>query len=132
LRVTARHAASLLHADAATVLRRQSEDGQAYAPLDDMPDLPTYEDLETVIRLDLDTAAGQADHGRSGHVSFVTVPNGHSLLVCWLGEPVAAEALLVVVRSAPFVDEDARRAVEIADHAVCALRRAQMCRAVSG
>jgi hypothetical protein len=47
-------------------------------------------------------------------------------MVCWLGEPVAAETLLVQVRASPFVAEDARRAVEITDHAVGALRRSQI------
>src|SRR5262249_30118505 len=60
---------------------------------------------------------------RSGHVSFVNTPNQRSVLVCWLGEPVAAEALLVLLRDTPFTNGDARPAVEIADHAVGALRR---------
>jgi hypothetical protein len=68
----------------------------------------------------------QDGRGRSGHVSFVNAPDGNSVLVCWLGEPFAREALLVLVRAVPFGDEDARRAVEVADHAVGALRRAQM------
>ncbi|HEY3063101.1 MAG TPA: hypothetical protein VGL99_29350 [Chloroflexota bacterium] len=126
LRVTAQHAASLLRADTATVLRRETEDGQAYAPLDGMPELPSSEDLDTVVRLDLDAREEQVARSRSGHVSFVNVPDKHSMLVCWLGEPVAAEALLVLVRASPFVDEDARRAVEIAEHAVGALRCSQM------
>jgi len=126
LRVTAQHAASLLRADTATVLWRETEDGQAYVPLDGMPELPRYEDLATVVGLDMAALEAQVVDSRSGHVSFVNTPETHSILVCWLGEPQAAEALLVLVRGAPFVDEDARRAVEIADHAVGALRRAQM------
>jgi hypothetical protein len=126
LRVTTQHAASLMRADAATVLCRETQDGQAYVPLDDMPELPSYEELDTVIRLDMAVLEEQVAHSRSGHVSFVNRANQRSVLVCWLGEPVAAEALLVLVRAAPFADDDARRAVEIADHAVGALRRAQM------
>jgi hypothetical protein len=125
LRVTAHHAARLLGANAATVLRRETEDGQAYVPIDDMPELPSYEHLDTVVRLDLADREEQLSHSRSGHVSFVTVPDRYSLMVCWLGEPVAAEALLVLVRESPFVAEDARRAVEIADHAAGALRCVQ-------
>jgi hypothetical protein len=126
LRVTARHAASLLGADAATVLQRESEDGQAYVPIDEMPELPGYDALDVVIRLDTDTLEEPIARGRSGHVSFANTTDRYSVLVCWLGEPVAVESLLVLVRTAPFGDEDARRAVEIADHAVGALRRAQM------
>jgi hypothetical protein len=126
LRVTAQRAASLLRADSASVLRRETEDGQAYVPLENMPELPSSEDLETVVCLDLAARDEQVARGRSGHVSFVNMPDGHSMLVCWLGEPVAAEALLVLVRASPFVDEDGRRAVEIADHAAGALRRAQI------
>jgi hypothetical protein len=132
LRVTARHAAKLLAADTATVLLRETEDGQAYMPLEDMPELPSYKDLETLIRLDLADLEDQVRGGRSGHVSFVNSPEGPSVLVCWLGEPVAAEALLVLVRTSPFVSEDARRAVEIADHAVGALRRAGMSAQLGG
>ena len=126
VRVTARHAANLLHADAATALQRESRDGQAYVPLDEMPELPSFEALDLVIRLDMPGLKDQVARSRSGHVSFVNRPDKHSVLVCWLGERVAAEALLVVVRARPFDDEDARRAVEIADHAVGALRRAQL------
>ena len=67
-----------------------------------MPELPTYEDLETVIRLDLDAHEEQVARSRSGHVSFVNSADKHSVLVCWLGEPVAEEALLVLVRTSPF------------------------------
>jgi signal transduction histidine kinase len=95
-------------------------------PFDIMPELPSSEDLETVVRLDLAAREEHVAGSRSGHVSFVNMPERHSLLVCWLGETVAAEALLVVVRASPFVDEDARRAVELAEHAAGALRRAQM------
>jgi signal transduction histidine kinase len=126
LRVTAQHAASLLRADSATVLRRETEDGQAYVPLGDMPELPSSEDLDTVVRLDMDGPEEQVAVSRSGHVSFVNIPDRHSMLVCWLGEPVAAEALLVLIRASLFIDEDARRAVEIAEHAAGALRRSQM------
>jgi hypothetical protein len=126
LRVTGQYAAGLLHADAATVLWRETGDGQAYVPVDDMPELPSYEDLHTVVRLDLADREEQVAHGRSGHVSFVNTPDKHSVLVCWLGEPVALEALLVLVRALPFVAEDARRAVEIADHAAGALRRSRL------
>lgn len=126
LRVTAQHAADLLHADTATVLRRESEDEQAYVPLGDMPELPTYEDVDTVIRLDLASPDDEVARGRSGHVSYVNSPDRHSMLICWLGEPVEVEALLVLLRASPFGDEDARRAVEIADHAVNALRRSKM------
>jgi hypothetical protein len=125
LRVSARHTASLLRADAVTVLRRQTEDGQAYVPVEEMPEL-NYKDLETVVRLDLADREAQVARSRSGHVSFVNMPEGHSIMVCWLGEPVADETLLVLVRAAPFGAEDARRAVEIIDHAVGALRRAQL------
>jgi hypothetical protein len=124
LRVTAQHAASLLCADAATVLCREAEDGQAYVPLDNMPEVPSYEELDSVIRLDMAVREEQVARSRSGHVSFVNKPDQRSVLVCWLGDPVPAEALLVLLRAAPFVHEDARRAVEIADHAVGALRRA--------
>jgi len=126
LRVTAQHSARLLRADSVTVVRRETEDGQAYVPLDDMPELPSYEHLETLITLDLAQGDEQVARGRSGHVTFVNSPEGQSMLVCWLGEPVAAEALLVLVRAVSFVAEDARRAVEIADHAAGALRRARV------
>jgi len=126
LRVTAQHAGALMRAGAATVLCRETQDGQVYVPLDNMPELPSYEDLDTVIRLDTTVLEEDVGHSRSGHVSFVNNRDHHSVLVCWLGEPVEAEALLVLVRDAPFVNEDARRAVEIADHAVGALRHARM------
>jgi hypothetical protein len=132
LRLTTQHAATLMHADVATVLCRETDDGQAYVPLDNMPELPSYEDLDTVIRLDMTVLEQQVARSRSGHVSFANRPDQHSVLVCWLGEPVAAEALLVLVRGAPFLNEDARRAVEIADRAVGALRRAQMSAHSSG
>jgi hypothetical protein len=125
-RVTAQHAATLMCADAATVLWRETPDGQTYVPLENMPELPSYEDMDTVIRLDMAVLEEQVASSRSGHVSFANNPDQRSVLVCWLGEPVAAEALLVLVRAAPFVNEDARRAVEIADRAVAALRRARM------
>jgi len=124
LRVTAQHAAALLRADAATVLRRETEDRQAYVPLDNMPELPSHDDVDTVVRLDLAAREEQNAGSRSGHVSYANSPDRHCVLICWLGEPVALEALLVLVRASPFVDEDARRAVEIADHAAGALRRA--------
>jgi len=126
LRVTAHYAATLMGADIATVLRRETPEGQAYVPLDDLPELPGYEDLDTVIRLDLTALDEMVASSQSGHVSFVNKPGQHSVLVCWLGEQAAAQALLVLVRDAPFVSEDARRAVEIADHAVGALRRVQV------
>jgi hypothetical protein len=125
LRVTAQHASTLLAADAVTVLRRETQDGQTYVPLEDMPDVPTLDDLDTVVRLDLADPEEQIAGGRSGHVAYVNLPDRHSMLMFWLGEPVAAESLLVLVRAAPFSAEDARRAVEIADHAVAALRRFQ-------
>jgi hypothetical protein len=77
LRVSAQHAASLLCADTATVLRRETEEGQAYVPLDNMPELPSYEDLDTVVRLDLADREEQVDRSRSGHVSFVSMPDSH-------------------------------------------------------
>ncbi len=123
LHLTAHHAATLLHADDATVLQPESDDGEAYVPLDGMPELPCYDDVDTVVRLDLAAREQQVTGSRSGHVSYANAPDRHSMLICWLGEPVAAEAILVLLRAAPFGEVDARRAVEIADHAVGALRR---------
>lgn len=124
--LTAHHAARLLRADTATVLLRETPDGQTYVPLNNMPELPSYEELDTVIRLDMAVLEEQVARSRSGHVSFANKPDQRCVLVCWLGERVATEAILVLVRAAPFVNEDARRAVEIADRAVGALRRRQM------
>ena len=120
LHVTAQHAEFLLNANRATVLRRDTEDGQAYMPVENLPDLGTPEELETVIRLDV------AARERSGYVSYMTVPDKYSMLVCWLGAFDPTEALLVLIRPTAFTDEDARRAVEIGVHAAGALRRSQI------
>ena len=120
LRVTAQHAAILLGAERATVLQRNTAGGEAYAPVDNLPDLHGPEELQIVVQLDV------AARDRSGYVSYMTVPDKPSMLVCWLGALEPAEALLVLSRSSAFTDEDARRAVEIAEHASVALRRSRV------
>jgi hypothetical protein len=120
LRITAQRAAGLLQADRVTVLRRQTSDGQAYAPVGDMPELGSLDELSSVVKLDL------AARNRAGYVSYMRVADKYSMLVCWLGAAEPAEALMVLVRQHPFTDEDARRAVEIAEQAAGALRRSHL------
>jgi K+-sensing histidine kinase KdpD len=120
LRVTARHGAALLGAELATVLRRQTTDGQAYVPVAGMPELDNPDELSSVVQLDMEA------RDQSGYVSYLNLPDQYSMLVCWLGAAEPAEALMVLVRHTPFTDEDARRAVEIAEHAAGALRRSHL------
>ncbi|HEV8636743.1 MAG TPA: HAMP domain-containing sensor histidine kinase [Chloroflexota bacterium] len=139
LRLTASHAVGLLSADRATlwlgdpgagftrhlVLGDAGRDGAAPAPAES--------------RCDLTEPLGgdQASRLRRERVARGALPvdpedpaaGGGPLLAFAVGEPGLAEALVLLCRDrgAPmFTAQDEQRASEIADHAVGALRRAQM------
>lgn len=127
VRVTAQHAAQLLHADrAAAWLRLPQQPG--FSPVAEQEPPPAAGALERLLPPD---AVEQLSRERvlrlAGPPESNRLAGDGPTLLCLVGEPGGAEALVLVVRAAgrrPFLRLDEQRAHDVADHTDRALRRA--------